>query len=528
MKLPFILPALFVGVVAFAQTSVTGYVFKDQNQNGTKERREKGLEGVAVSNGKEVVKTDKNGKYVLPVDGDNLIFVIKPTGYRTAIGEDQLPMFYYNYKPQGSPTNFKYAGVAPTGALPKEVNFPLYEQKESSDFTALVFGDPQPYNLKEMDYFTRGIVNEVKQNKKNAVFGISLGDLVGDDLTLHQPYIETMKTIGLPWYNVMGNHDMNYEATDDKYADETFEKNFGPANYAFNYGGVHFIILDNILYPDPRDQKGYWGGLREEQLQFFENNLKQLDPSTPVVVSYHIQMHPEREGDAHFRLEDRQRIFDALQPFETILMMSAHTHKQTQIYYTKEDGWKGAKPLHELNMGTTSGDWYSGKVDSKGVPVSVMRDGTYRGYSFLNFKDGKYQVEYKVAGYSQDFQMKLHVPQAVTHRRSSARFYVNFFTGGEGDLVEYRVDGSEWKPMAYTKSIDPSFMLSTFEWDQKAELGEGRRPSNPEPSNHLWSAGVPGGLKEGTHKLEVRATDRYGKTFSTSATFEVQELQMIP
>jgi calcineurin-like phosphoesterase family protein len=57
-----------------------------------------------------------------------------------------------------------------------------------------------------LDYFKRAIVNEVKTTKKNAVLGISLGDLVGDNLSL-KPYADVMKEIGLPWYNVMGNHD---------------------------------------------------------------------------------------------------------------------------------------------------------------------------------------------------------------------------------------------------------------------------------------------------------------------------------
>ena len=54
----------------------------------------------------------------------------------------------------------------------------------------------------------------------------------------------------------MGNHNMNLDATSDILSVETFEMNFGSVNYAFNYGNAHFIILDNILYPDPRDEKG--------------------------------------------------------------------------------------------------------------------------------------------------------------------------------------------------------------------------------------------------------------------------------
>ena len=528
MKFKLIFPAVLISAFAIAQSSVSGYVYHDRNNNSIKDRNEKGIANVAVSNGVEVTKTDENGRYSLPLYGDNLVFVIKPSGYQTKIGSHNLPEFYYNFKPQGSPDNFKYKGVSPTGALPKEVNFPLYAEQEQKDFQILVFGDPQPYSEQEIDYFKRGIVTEVKNNKKNAVFGISLGDLVGDDLSLHQSYKNAVKEIGIPWYNVMGNHDMNYEAKEDKYSDETFEANFGPNNYAFNYGNVHFLILDDILYPDPRDGKGYWGGFREDQLKFIENDLKLVDKNKLIVLSFHIQMKPEREGDDHFRMEDRQKLFDILKPFENVLMMSAHTHKQTQIFYGKGDGWEGMKNLHELNMGTTSGDWYSGTVDELGVPVSVMRDGTYRGYSFVNFKDNKYSIDYKVAGKPEDFMIQLHVPEVISQTRSSARIFANFFTGAENDVVEYRIDGGDWKKMEFMKTIDPAYMLSVFKWDTATELYQGRRPSNPEPSNHIWSAGFPKNLKIGKHKVEVRATDMYGKTFYAGKEFAVQNLNFIP
>ena len=519
---------LLISTLTFAQTSVSGFVFEDANANAQKERRERGIGNVAVSNGVEVALTDKNGRYTLPLYGDQTIFVIKPENYRTRTDANNLPQFYHHHKPNGSPADFKYKGSAPTGSLPAELNFPLYKSVENKEFQILVFGDPQPYTLKEIDYFRRGIINEVKNNRKKAVFGISLGDLVGDDLTLHQPYIESIKEIGLPWYNVIGNHDMNFDAKEDHLSDETFERNFGPANYAFNYGNVHFMVLDDILYPDPRDGKGYWAGFREDQLKFIENNLKLVPKNKLVVLAFHIQMMPEREGDDHFRLSDRKRLFDLLRPFENVLMMSAHTHKQTQIFYTKGDGWEGDSDLHEYNVGTTSGDWYSGTVDATGVPASVMRDGTYRGYSFIDFKDNKYRIQYKAAGMPDEFQISLYVPKVIASRRNSARIVANFFMGSKNDLVEFRVDGGDWKPMNYTESLDPSFLQSVFKWDSANELLQGRRPSNAEESKHIWSASFPGKLPLGVHKLQVRATDRYGKLHTAEQNFEVKEPNPVP
>ena len=514
--------------LSFAQTSVSGYVFEDTNGNAVKDKKEKGISSVAVSNGVEVTLTDKNGRYALPVYGDHTIFVIKPADYRTKTDANNLPEFYYHHKLNGSPADFKYNGTAPTGKLPAEVNFALYRTTENKDFQILVFGDPQPYTLKEIDYFKRGIINEVKNNRKNAVFGISLGDLVGDDLSLHPPYIAAVKELALPWYNVIGNHDMNFDAKEDRLSDETFEENFGPANYAFNYGNVHFMVLDDILYPDPRDGKGYWGGFREDQLKFIDNNLKLVPKNKLIVLAFHIQMMPEREEDDHFRMEDRKKLFEVLKPFENVLMMSAHTHKQTQILYNKGDGWEGAADLHEYNAGTTSGDWYSGTVDATGVPASVMRDGTYRGYSFIDFKDNKYSIQYKVAGQPEDFQISLYMPKVIASRRNSARIAANFFMGSKNDRVEYRFDDGGWKPMTYTETVDPSFFQSVLKWDSETELLQGRRPSNPENSKHIWTAGFPAKLGLGKHRLQVRATDRYGKIHTAEQSFEVQEPNPIP
>jgi hypothetical protein len=177
-----------------------------------------------------------------------------------------------------------------------------------------------------------------------------------------------------------------------------------------------------------------------------ENDLKHLNPNQLIVLSFHIQLTPENENDDHFRMEDRQRLFSILKPFQNVLMMSAHTHKQSQFFYSKKEGWDGMKPIHEFNAGTTSGDWYSGTADEIGVPKSVMRDGTYRGYSFINFKDNDYEITYKVAGKPEDYQINLWVPKVIPFKsKNSARIVANFFMGSKNDELEYRIDGGEWK-----------------------------------------------------------------------------------
>ena len=515
----------FATICSFAQTSVKGYVYEDTNANGKRDKKEVTLSGISVSNGVDVVQTDAKGQYVLPLTGDDQIFVIKPSNYVVALDEYNIPEFFVTHKPNGSPKTFKYAGVAPTGKLPKEVNFGLIPHQEAKDFKVVVFGDPQPYTEEELLMYKTAVVEEVKQRKLDFTFGISLGDIVGDDLDLHQPYKEIMKEIGLPWYNVIGNHDMNFDAKVDKHSDETFEKNFGPANYAFNYGDAHFLILDDILYPHPLKDKGYWGGFREDQIAFIQNDLKFVPKDKLVVVSLHIPLFIG--GEEHFDPTSRQQLLNALSKFDNVLVMSAHTHYQMHQFYGKSHGYKGVKPIHEYNVGTTSGDWYSGELDEQGVPVSTMRDGTPRGYALLTIKDNQYVLDYKVTGREEDYRMEVFMPKVIGNKRSGNSFiYANVFMGTEEDKVEFSVDGGAWKKLSKVDDYDPTFYASVQKYDLAEELLSGRRPSNPIKSSHLWRGKLPFNLGVGEHKVVIRVKDRYGREHTTTKTYQIAPLKM--
>src|SRR5690606_7817872 len=100
-----------------APQSATGRVFHDANNNEKYDDGEPGLADIRVSNGRDIVKTDAQGRYTLPIDDDTNIFVIKPQGWRTAVDANQLPQYYYIHKPAGSPKT-DYPGIDPTGPLP--------------------------------------------------------------------------------------------------------------------------------------------------------------------------------------------------------------------------------------------------------------------------------------------------------------------------------------------------------------------------------------------------------------------------
>lgn len=496
--------------------TVKGVVYEDVNQSRKRDSREKGIPDVPVSNGKEVVLTDKEGRYELPISDDQQVFVIKPTDYSFLLDDNNLPQFYYTHKPEGSPDS-QFKGVSPTGQLPKSLDFGLISKPENRDFSVLLFGDPQPHVKEHVEFFDRRIVNELVA-VEDVVFGMSLGDVMDNDLSMYDLYKAAIKRIGIPWLQVMGNHDLNFDAPTDVLSDETFESHFGPTNLALNYGGVHFLLLDDILYPDPRDGQGYWGGLREDQFEFIENNLQYVSPDAFVVVGMHIP--PWDEGT--FRPADKQRLFSLLQGFRQVLLVTAHSHVQRNLFYGEESGWNGQNQLHELNIGTTSGSFYSGPLDEQGIPQALMVDGTPPGYGFLTVKDGTYVLDYKVAGKPADYRMHIVNPKVVVqNRHTPADILVNFYMGSDQDTLSYKIGDGDWVVMTKHLRVDPLYSDYIFQWNQSTEPKYSRWPDDGQPSTHIWSSRIPSNLLVGNHKITVKVQDRYGRTFFDESSFEI-------
>lgn len=338
------------GIAANATQKARGIVFHDANNNQKFDADEKPLPGVRVSNGQQIVFTDAKGQYELPIDDDTTLFVIKPRGWRTPLSEHNLPRFYYVHKPHGSPT-LKHPGVAPTGPLPDSVDFPLYPQAEPEKFEAVLFGDPQPRDQKEIDYIAHDVIEELAGTK--ASFGVTLGDIVFDDLAMMEPLNKTIALLGIPWYNVAGNHDINYDAKTRKHANETFERIYGPSYYSFDYGPVHFLVLDDIAWEiDGKTGKGsYHGGLGEEQMAFIKTDLEQIPANQMVVLMMHIPLNDVQDRHGLYRLIEQR-------PF--CISISGHTHHHEHLWITDKDGWKGPKPHHHIINVTVCGSWWSG------------------------------------------------------------------------------------------------------------------------------------------------------------------------
>ncbi len=481
-----------------------GYVYEGDSRSENRRPDSRGIAGVCVSNGLQVVKTDRNGKWRLPVTEDTILFVIKPAGYSVPVGKDNLPQYFYIHKPKGSPAS-KYGGVAPTGELPGSIDFRLMPAKESKQFKMLMFGDPQPRDQAEVDYIAHDVIEQAARDAQlhKPAFGISLGDEMFDVLSLYDSLNGAIGTIGIPWYNTVGNHDMNYDSPDDTLATETFQRHFGPTYYSFNYGEVHFVVLDDVIYHGSKEG-GYHGEIAKRQLEWLRNDLAMVPKNHLVFIAMHIPL---------LSVQNRQDLFRIIEDRPNTVSVSAHTHVQAHYFLAEKDGWNGREPHHHINNVTVCGSWWQGAPDERGIPHATMSDGAPNGYSIVEFNGSDYKVTFRAASRPEGEQMSIWMPEQV--KRSEAALtevIVNVFAASTKSVVKMRVGDGEWRPMLNFEGQDPGY-VKLKELEAGPNPPPGRKLPRASMTKHLWKAPLPSRLPLGTHAVEIETTDMFGHTY---------------
>lgn len=497
---------LCCGLSTASAQLATGIVFTDQNSNGLYDAGEPGIADVRVSNGREVTSTDAAGRYQLPVDDDTILFVIKPSGYRTVLDENNVSRFYYIHKPNGSPP-LNFPGVEPTGPLPESVNFPLYPTAEPQQFDVVFFGDPQPRNQQEIDFIAHDVVEELRG--VDAAFGVTLGDILFDDLNLFESFNRTLGHIGVPWYNVIGNHDINYAADVDELSDETFERVYGPPYYSFDYGSVHFIVVDDVHWMRDGDRKLYRSGLSEKQLDFIENDLQHVPQDQLVVAMMHIPL----VRSTPWIEPRRERLLRILEQREHSVSLAGHTHHHEHVMMSEADGWQGKRPHHHIINVTVCGSWWSGKPDETGIPHTMCKDGTPNGYTVMHFDGSNYLLDYKAARRDASEQIRITAPEVFTLTDAAAtEFRANAFNAMPQATVEFRIGSGEWLPMTKTENeTDPVFQALFEEEERLGDALPWRKLASPMVCPHLWKADLSSVTTPGSHLIHVRATNPNGQ-----------------
>lgn len=277
---------LFGSFTAAQALDVSGRVFDDRNENGTFDRRDKPLEGVAVSDGVSVTVTGKTGEFALQSRPERIVFVSVPGTHH-------------------APKNRFYRNLVDT-KNPAAVDFPLVRNHSSSrgkKFRFVFASDTHVSILHRAVEGTTKAYEAIMALKPDLV--IHGGDIVLDALKADQEtaqkqydlYVNKLEPlITAPFYHTLGNHDVfgwlslpNPNPEPPLYGKKMYEKYFGPRYYSFNYKHCHFVVLDSIALGRPLPKEAtYYGFIDQAQLDWLKQDLKEIAPSQPVIVVTHI------------------------------------------------------------------------------------------------------------------------------------------------------------------------------------------------------------------------------------------------
>ncbi len=499
--------------------SVTGIVFEDQNENGLRDPGEKGIPGVLVSNQRDVCKTDRQGRYILPAGNKMTVFVTKPAGWRLPLNQNNVPQFYYHHYPAGSPQSLNYPGIEPSGPLPDRLDFPLLRADESDEFTFMAVGDPQPKTHEELDYLRDSVIAALPDGL--AEFSITLGDLMFDQLDLFPRYKEIFGRIGMPSYNVAGNHDLNYEAGADHCWD-TFRRYCGPNYYSFTYGKTHFMVLSTVGWYGKQTEdwwNNYEGAISPDQLTWIENNLRHIPDDHLLVFAAHIPLHLSAHAGARHEVKNRKEFFALIRDRKHLLFLAGHMHTNIYMFLDSENGWDGQADFPQIVCGAVCGTWWGGPKDTEGIPAAVQPDGAPSGVFLFHVRGNQYQEEFYPLRRNSDFQMRIASPQGTMARSELANtpILANVFIGNQRTSVTARLNGIEI-PMEHVLRTDPFIenLIERYPESYKSWAA-------PHPSGHIWQARLPEDLPAGIYRLDIEAVLHDQRSLTGKRIFEVSE-----
>ncbi len=440
----------------------------------------RGLARVPVSDGTAVVATDAEGRFELIARSTSpFVFISLPSGTRIPVNDPGTARFY---RP-----------ITPDARNEMHVAFDLDPLEGSDEAHAfLLWSDTQTQTRTETEWMHSQSVPDtvqfIRELGDRHVFGVTCGDIMFDDLSLYPEYERAISRLGIPFFQVVGNHDLDYEARLSEASTATFGRHFGPGYYSFDRGAVHYVVLNDVFWHGV----GYLGYLHREQLAWLEQDLKLVEPGRPVIVCTHIPVmatgalrRGERTPPIGGSVANREALYRLLEPFDAHIL-SGHTHENEHL----RDG--GCR--HHVT-GTVCGAWWSGPI---------CGDGTPNGYSVYEIRGEEITHRYKATGLPFSHQLRAYPFGADP--TAPNEIVANVWDADIDWTVVWYEDGERKGTMARRTGRDP--------WSRELHAGPDlppRRPwVDPYPTDHLFYAPASRGARE----ILVEATDARGRRYT--------------
>ncbi|HAS57860.1 MAG TPA: metallophosphoesterase [Algoriphagus sp.] len=439
----------------------------------------KGIPNVGVSDGRVISKSNSNGEFELVSGSDKeFVFVILPSGYTIEKQANGSASFFKKIDTRYAEQNFSF-----------ELK-PLRNSDGNHHF--LLLSDTQIQNEYEANQLLTVSIPDVQKTIQNIndpnIFAIGCGDLVYDRLELFKEYNQGIAATGIPFFQVIGNHDMDFKVRSDEGTAKTFKGHFGPTYYSWNRGEVHYIVLDDVFYLGTGSK--YIGYIPEEQLAWLEQDLALVEKGKTVVISLHIptftgnvKRYPERDvlGGT---VSNREHLYRMLEGYQAHIL-SGHTHFNDNMIMGH---------VYEHCHGTVCGAWWSGPI---------CYDGTPNGYAIYEARGSELKWTYKGTGLGLDEQFRV------------------YGKGYHPDFPEYHTVNCwnydpNWEISWYENGIKvgaPQKIMAVDPWSIELHAGPNlparREWVEPQLNDHMFFF-----KPNSIDNLVVEAKDRFGNVYS--------------
>ena len=252
----------------------------------------KGVVGVPVTDGVNIVTTDAIGNYSIEVSKD------------AVLAAGGMPIVSICV-PSGTKTTgpwFKKINEITDG---QNLNFALINNKQSLPFTFIHYTDSH-LRADNQDSFIN-FRKDVDQLKDKVKFVFNSGDVCMD--MDNQSYPEARKDcdaivaqlakMSVPCFAIPGNHDLAGVRSKKAWSPANplqsyglFTNFIGPIRFSFNYADIHFVGIDFNRFENNRWE---WG-VPESAVNWLEKDLELVPPGTRIFLFLHYpQGHPKLE-----------------------------------------------------------------------------------------------------------------------------------------------------------------------------------------------------------------------------------------
>ena len=456
-------------VETFAQDAVFSFGGKVVDKAG------KGIAGVVVNDGMSFTQTDAKGAWSLRTDTTRSKFVSisTPAAY-------ELPQ-------QDGLAAGHYVSVRALAVAGGRHDFVLQKRRQVSErFCFIPVSDPQVRNEREMKRWRQEtvpdmveVIDSLKQSRE--VVGMTLGDLVFDNMSLYGEYKASLENTGATFFQCIGNHDFdkqyqdlhNMAAGTPVYGEMVYNRYFGPTDYSFNIGKAHVVTMKNLNYVG---NKHYLEAMTGDQIAWLEKDLSYVPKGSLVLLNMHAAAWNRVGKDGNIR--NAARLQEALKDYN-VHVFCGHTHFFQNV--------EVASNLYQHNIGAACGAWWAGWVNQCGAP---------NGYLVVDVDGDRLKWHYKATRRDFSYQFRLY---SKGEFQSQAPFVVaNVWDWDDACRIVWYQDGKPMGEMEQFVGAD----------EERASQLKDRSAAVQTP--HLFRV-LPA---DGARQVKVEWTNRFGETYT--------------